>query len=517
MNTPIRATTTTRSTPCGSGARKLPKNSIWKSFTTATRGRRGKQEPLRGDLQGPLSQRNIYEGKELRFKQHNSSFPAHPGHRAPLQEKNTTTSTFSRRRWPSSQRHAPRAGDRRADDYSVDEENIPWEKAWEITEKTFAYTNHTLLPEALEKWPVHLFEKILPRHLQLIYEINRRFLRQVTSHFLHDTDKLARMSLIEEGREKQVRMANLSVIGSHSINGVAALHTELLKSHVLKDFHEYCPDKFNNKTNGVTQRRWLLKANPGLSKLISSKIGEDWIINLDKLRDLEKFADDKAFRKDFREVKRENKKILAAMIKEETGLTVSPDAIFDVQIKRMHEYKRQLLNILNVIAQYLRLKENPALDVQPRVYIFGGKSAPGYHMAKLIIKLITSVGEVVNNDETIHDKLKVVFYPNYRVSVAEKLFPASDVSEQISTAGMEASGTGNMKFALNGALTIGTQTGPISKSARRSGPRFLPFGNTDEQLDNSRKVYNPGASTTSVRKSRRCSTYQFRFFPARFS
>jgi len=437
---------------------------------------------------------NIYEGKELRFKQQyffvscsiqdvirrfekkHDDFDFFPG-KVAIQLNDTH----------------PALGIVELMHILVDQKNIPWEKAWDITQQTFAYTNHTLLPEALEKWPVYLFEKILPRHLQIIFEINRRFLRRVSSQFMHDERKVSRLSLIEEGAEKQVRMANLSVVGSHSVNGVAALHTELLKAHILPDFYDFCPNKFNNKTNGITQRRWLLKANPGLSELITSRIGDSWITNLDDLKKLEKFADDAAFRREFRAVKMKNKVILAGMIKEACGVSVSPDAIFDVQIKRMHEYKRQLLNILNVINQYLRLKKDPNLDIHPRVFIFGGKSAPGYHMAKLIIKLISSVGEVVNNDPTIKAKIKVVFYPNYRVSVAEKLFPASDVSEQISTAGMEASGTGNMKFALNGALTIGTLDGANIEIREEVGEEnFFLFGRTVEELEELEAAgYNP--------------------------
>jgi starch phosphorylase len=375
----------------------------------------------------------------------------------------------------------------------IDVERVPYDKAWEITQGSFAYTNHTLLPEALEKWPVSLFEKVLPRHLQIVYEINRRFMRDVASRFLNDRNKLASLSLIEEGQEKQVRMAHLAVVGSHSVNGVAALHTELLKSHVLHDFYEYAPGKFNNKTNGITQRRWLLKANPGLASFISDHIGTSWITNLDELRKLEPFADDPAFQKTFMEIRRKNKEHLCKLIAEETGVAVSPDALFDIQVKRIHEYKRQLLFALGIIVQYVRLKKNPALDICPRVYICGGKSAPGYQMAKLIIKLINSIGEVVNDDPIACNKLKVIFFPNYRVSVAEKIFPAADVSEQISTAGMEASGTGNMKFAMNGALTIGTLDGANIEIREEVGEEnFFLFGKTVEELNALRQAgYNP--------------------------
>ena len=375
----------------------------------------------------------------------------------------------------------------------MDSERVPYDKAWEITRETFAYTNHTLLPEALEKWPVSLFEKILPRHLQIIYEINRRFMRDVASRFLNDRSKLASLSLIEEGAEKQVRMANLAVVGSHSVNGVAALHTELLKSHVLHDFYEYSPEKFNNKTNGITQRRWLLKANPGLASLISDHIGTSWITNLDDLRKLEPFADEPGFQNAFLEVKRKNKEYLCEVIFEETGNILPYDALFDIQVKRIHEYKRQLLFTLGIIVRYIRLKKNPKLDVCPRVYICGGKSAPGYYMAKLIIKLINSIGEVINHDPLVRGKIKVFFFPNYRVSAAEKIFPAADVSEQISTAGMEASGTGNMKFAMNGALTIGTLDGANIEIREEVGAEnFFLFGKTVEELDALRRQgYNP--------------------------
>jgi starch phosphorylase len=375
----------------------------------------------------------------------------------------------------------------------IDAERVPYDKAWEITQETFAYTNHTLLPEALEKWPVPLFEKILPRHLQIIYEINRRFMRDVASRFLNDRNKLANLSLIEEGPEKQVRMAHLAVVGSHSVNGVAALHTELLKSHVLHDFYEYSPEKFNNKTNGITQRRWLVKSNPGLASLISDHIGTSWITNLDDLRKLEPFADNPDFQKIFLDVKRKNKEHLCEIILEETGIRVSPDAIFDIQVKRIHEYKRQLLFALGIIIQYMRLKKNPESDICPRVYICGGKSAPGYQMAKLIIKLINSIGEVVNDDPLVRGKLKIVFFPNYRVSAAEKIFPAADVSEQISTAGMEASGTGNMKFAMNGSLTIGTLDGANVEIREEVGEEnFFLFGRTVEEIEAMRRQgYNP--------------------------
>lgn len=341
----------------------------------------------------------------------------------------------------------------------IDIENFSWEEAWLICTKTFNYTNHTLMSEALEKWSTALMEKLLPRHLEIIYEINFRFLRQVATKYIGDNDRLTRMSLIQERPEKMVRMAYMCVATSHKVNGVAALHTELLKSGLFKDFYDFCPDKFVNVTNGITPRRWLRKSNPELSKLISSKIGDDWVKNLDQLKQLEQFADDSALLKKMAQVKRANKLALAKYILDNNGIVVNPDSIFDVQVKRLHEYKRQLLNIIHAVTLYLELKDNPNMDFVPRTIIFGAKAAPGYFMAKLIIKLINSVADVINEDPAIGDKLKIVFLANYRVSLAEKIIPAADLSEQISLAGTEASGTGNMKFALNGALTIGTMDG----------------------------------------------------------
>ena len=341
----------------------------------------------------------------------------------------------------------------------IDIENYSWDEAWAVTCKTFNYTNHTLMSEALEKWPVALFEKLLPRHLEIIYEINFRFLRQVATRYIGDNDRLTRMSLIQEGSEKMIRMAYMCVVASEHVNGVAALHTELLKNGLFRDFSEFYPGKFVNVTNGITPRRWLCKANPELSALISSKIGDNWVRNLDELEKIGAYASDKAFLKKLAAVKRANKVRLAEYIWEHNGVKVNPDSIFDVQVKRLHEYKRQLLNILHAIALYLEIKDNPDGDFVPRTIIFGAKSAPGYYMAKLIIKLINSVADVVNEDPAVGDKLKIVFLANYRVSLAEKIIPAADLSEQISLAGTEASGTGNMKFALNGALTIGTMDG----------------------------------------------------------
>ncbi len=341
----------------------------------------------------------------------------------------------------------------------VDEDDMPWDKAWEITHATLGYTNHTLLPEALEKWPVSLFEHVLPRHLQIIYEINHRFLDHVAAVWPDDPGRQQRMSIVEEGEPRQIRMANLAIVGSHSVNGVAALHSELVKSDLVPDFHELWPEKFNNKTNGVTQRRWLLNANPLLAGLLTRTLDDGWITDLDRLRGLEPHAEDPAFQEEFLGIKRSNKERLAGVIRDTTQVVVDPDSLFDIQVKRIHEYKRQLLNVLHIIHEYLGMIEDGRDPTVPRTYIFAGKAAPGYWAAKQIIKLINSVGNVINSDPKVRDMIKVVFIPDYRVSLAEKIIPACDLSEQISTAGMEASGTGNMKFAMNGALTIGTLDG----------------------------------------------------------
>lgn len=338
----------------------------------------------------------------------------------------------------------------------VDENDVPWDDAWEITRKVCAYTNHTIMAEALEKWPMELFSRLLPRIYQIVEEINRRYCLELQAKYGMDHEKLRRMAIIADG---QIRMAYLAIMGSHSVNGVAALHTEILKHQELKDFYELYPEKFNNKTNGITQRRWLLHANHGLAGLISETIGDGWITELTELEKLLPYAEDENFRRRFMEIKKANKVALAKYIKETKGIDINPDSIFDIQVKRLHEYKRQLLNVLHIIGLYNQLKMNPGMDMVPRTFIFGAKAAAGYRRAKLIIKLINAVADVVNNDPTIEGKIKVVFMENYRVSLAERLIPAADVSEQISTAGKEASGTGNMKFMLNGALTVGTMDG----------------------------------------------------------
>ena len=376
----------------------------------------------------------------------------------------------------------------------VDEHLMDWEKAWDITQKTLAYTNHTLLPEALEKWSLPLFANFLPRHLEIIYEINRRFLDEVRAKVPGDDRRVERLSLIDETGDRYVRMANLASVGSHAINGVAALHSELLKQTVLHDFYELYPEKFFNVTNGVTPRRWIALSNPGLARLITAKIGEGWLGNLEgELGKLEAFAGDPAFQEDWRRVKGANKKALAGVIKERTGIIADPAALFDVQVKRIHEYKRQQLNIFHVITLYNRIKKNPAVEFTPRTVIFGGKAAPGYFMAKLIIKLIHSVAAVVNSDADVQDRLKVVFFPNFNVTNSHMIYPAADLSEQISTAGKEASGTGNMKFSMNGALTIGTLDGANVEIREEVGAEnFFLFGlTTEEVLDLKRKGYNP--------------------------
>ena len=375
----------------------------------------------------------------------------------------------------------------------VDVENFTWEEAWTICTETFNYTNHTLMSEALEKWPVALLEKLLPRHLEIIYEINFRFLRQVSTRYLGDNDRLSRMSLIQEGSEKMVRMAYMCVVTSGKVNGVAALHTELLKHGLFRDFFEFTPAKFINVTNGITPRRWLKKANPSLSALITARIGDEWARDLSQLKKLEKYADDTGFLDELAKSKRTNKLLMAEYLEKNCGVAVNTDSIFDVQVKRLHEYKRQLLNALHAVSLYLTIKDDPGADFVPRTILFGAKSAPGYYMAKLIIKFINSIGEVINSDPDVKDKLKVIFVPNYRVSLAEKIIPAADLSEQISLAGTEASGTSNMKFALNGALTIGTLDGANVEIRDAVGAdNIFIFGmNVDEVKALRSSGYNP--------------------------
>ena len=375
----------------------------------------------------------------------------------------------------------------------IDIHNLSWEHAWSLTSKTFSYTNHTLMPEALETWPVDLFEKLLPRHLEIIYEINHRFLQDVMHHFPDDSDLLRRMSIINEDGDRRIRMAHLAIVGSHTVNGVAQLHTELMKSTIFADFDRYSPGKIINMTNGITPRRWLNQANPGLASLITSRIGNGWVADLAQLKGLRKFATDKGFCDEFNAVKRANKQRLAKMINHQLGVTVNLDSLFDIQIKRIHEYKRQLLNVLHVITLYnrIRLKTHP--ETAPRTVIFAGKAAPGYAMAKRIIRLINNVADIVNNDPQVGDRLKVVFIPNYNVSNAERIVPAADLSEQISTAGTEASGTGNMKMSLNGALTIGTLDGANIEIMEEVGEEnFFIFGLNTEEVGNLRhQGYNP--------------------------
>ena len=377
----------------------------------------------------------------------------------------------------------------------VDEHLVGWDTAWEITRRTIAYTNHTLLPEALEKWPIELFGSLLPRHLEIVYEINRRFLEEVRARFPGDDEKLARLSIIDESGARYVRMANLATVGGHHVNGVARLHSDLLRQTVMRDFAELWPEKFCNVTNGVTPRRFVGLSNPKLTHLITGRIGEGWLSDLTRLRELEAAVGDAAFQKKWREVKRENKCRLAELIAKRTGVEVNPESLFDIQVKRIHEYKRQHLNVLHIVDRYLALRTNPGAPLPPRTFIFGGKAAPGYFMARLIIRLINGVAEVVNGDPALDGKLKVVFFPDFNVKNAHHVYPAADLSEQISTAGKEASGTGNMKFSLNGALTIGTLDGANVEIREEVGAEnFFLFGLTAEQVAGTKaQGYSPRA------------------------
>ncbi|MGD9727140.1 MAG: glycogen/starch/alpha-glucan phosphorylase [Nitrospiraceae bacterium] len=374
----------------------------------------------------------------------------------------------------------------------LDDAQLGWDQAWDLTRRTLAYTNHTLLPEALEKWPLAWFETVLPRHLEIIFEINRRLLDAVRTRFPGDEERVARMSLVEEGARRKVRMANLAIVGSHSTNGVAAIHSKLLRTMTVRDLAEMFPERFNNKTNGVTPRRWLLLANPSLSGAITAAIGDGWIADLTELRKLERLAGDKAFRDSFRKAKRDAKSAFAHWLKTTSGQTINPDSLFDCQIKRIHEYKRQLLNALRIVVLYNRLRENPGLTMAPRTFFFAGKAAPAYHLAKVIIKFLNNLAGTIDGDPIVQGRLKVVFLPEYCVSLAERLIPATDVSNQISTAGYEASGTSNMKFMMNGALTLGTRDGATIEMAEEAGEEnFFLFGLTAEQVEESRGWYDP--------------------------
>ncbi|HEY2844801.1 MAG TPA: glycogen/starch/alpha-glucan phosphorylase, partial [Bryobacteraceae bacterium] len=375
----------------------------------------------------------------------------------------------------------------------LDDARLGWDQAWDIVRQTLAYTNHTLLPEALEKWPVAWFEMLLPRHLELIYEINRRLLQEVSSRYPGEIERVRQMSLVEEGGHRRVRMANLAIVGSHSINGVAAIHSDLLRRFTVREFAEFFPERFNNKTNGITPRRWLLLANPALAEVITQAIGDGWITDANQLERLRPLADDSGFRAAFRRAKAAAKSQFAVWLKQSAGQVVDTESIFDCQVKRIHEYKRQLLNALRVVVLYNRLRANPAIDMPPRTFFFAGKAAPAYHFAKVVIKFINSLSETIDADPAVRGRLKVLFLPDYRVSLAERLIPASDVSTQISTAGYEASGTSNMKFMMNGALTLGTRDGATIEMAQRAGEEnFFLFGLTAQQVAESRGWYDPG-------------------------
>ncbi len=385
----------------------------------------------------------------------------------------------------------------------LDDAHLAWDVAWDLTQRTLAYTNHTLLPEALERWPLHYFEQMLPRHLEIIYEINRRLLEDARRRYPGDEERIGRLSLIEEGPEDKVRMANLAIVGSHSTNGVAAIHSQLLRSTTVKDLAGMFPERFNNKTNGVTPRRWLLLANPALSRAITEAIGDGWVTDLDQLSELRPFAEDKAFRDAFRTAARQTKLHFADWLRSTSDQTVDPDAIFDCQVKRIHEYKRQLLNVLRIIVLYNRLRENPGVEIPPRTFFFAGKAAPAYHLAKLIIKFINNLAGTIDGDPMTRGRLKVVFLPDYNVSLAERLIPAADVSNQISTAGYEASGTSNMKFMMNGALTIGTRDGATIEMAEEAGEEnFFLFGLSAQQVADSRGWYSPHWHYANDREAR---------------
>jgi starch phosphorylase len=374
----------------------------------------------------------------------------------------------------------------------LDEAHLGWDQAWDLTKRTLAYTNHTLLPEALEKWPAAWFQVLLPRQLEIVYEINRRLLEEVRVRFPGDDGRGERISLVEEGNTRKIRMANLAIVGSHSTNGVAAVHSKLLRTTTVRDLADMFPERFSNKTNGVTPRRWLLGANPALAGAITEAISDRWITDLSQLTDLKPFAEDREFRDAFLASKREAKVHFANWLKSTSGQIVDPDTIFDCQIKRIHEYKRQLLNALRIVVVYNRLRENPDLQMTPRTFFFAGKAAPAYRLAKVIIKFINNLAGTIDGDPLVRDRMKVVFLPEYNVSLAERLIPASDVSNQISTAGYEASGTSNMKFMMNGALTVGTRDGATIEMAEEAGEEnFFLFGLTVEQFENSRSWYNP--------------------------
>ena len=374
----------------------------------------------------------------------------------------------------------------------LDQAHLGWDEAWELTQKTLAYTNHTLLPEALEKWPLAWFERMLPRHLEIIYEINRRLIEDVRKRFPGDEGRVQRVSLVEEGAQQKIRMANLAIVGSHSTNGVAAIHSQLLRTITVKDLAELFPQRFNNKTNGVTPRRWLLMSNPRLSQTITDAIGDEWVTDLSQLKKLKPLANDRSLGEAFLKAKCEAKLQFVDWLKRTTGEAVDADSIFDCQIKRIHEYKRQLLNALRIVVLYNRLRKNPNFEMVPRTFFFAGKAAPAYQLAKVIIKFINNFANTIDNDPTIRGRLKVLFLPDYSVSMAERLIPAADVSNQISTAGYEASGTSNMKFMMNGALTIGTRDGATIEMAEEAGEEnFFLFGLTAEQVAGSRGWYKP--------------------------